>query len=108
MQPRGNPNIVRLTRWSTSIQMPDRKKKEPGAPARWTLYGVDDQGVEGVYIEGLTDEEFQAFGVSDKLAREATRRLFARLLRNPAMRDFVLGINIKAALDAGDKKTARP
>ncbi|HLH24963.1 MAG TPA: hypothetical protein VK066_20770 [Chloroflexota bacterium] len=83
-----------------------RGKRATSSTSRCTVYGVDANSVERVYVEHETDEEHQAWMASDPLWREAQRALFDRLLSNPATRDMVLLINIQGALEKGDDQTA--
>ena len=98
--------IVRISRLCMTSSVTGRGKRQRAETERWTVYGVDADGVERVYVEHVTGEEHKAWKETDPLWREAQRALLARLLRNPATRDTVLQINIRAALDAGDRETA--
>lgn len=97
---------VRISRLCVEESMTGRGKQRCAETRRWTVYGVDADGVEQVYAEHTTEEEHRAWQASDPLWREAQGALISRLLQNPATRDVVLQINIKAALDAGDIKSA--
>ena len=98
--------IVRLTRWETSFSMPARCKRQDAEARRFTYYGVDADGVEHVYAEHDSEEVDKQWRATDPLWREAHSRTMQVLLADPATRDTVLRINIKAALDAGDTETA--
>jgi hypothetical protein len=98
--------IIRITRWSVAVSATGRGKKQSAETQHWTIYGVDTDGVERVYVEHASDEEHELWRISDPLWHEAQAAMIQRLLENPATRDTVLKINIKAAIDVGNLETA--
>ena len=98
--------IVRLTRWSVASNDTGRGKRRRTEAVRWTIYGIDAEGIERVYVEHTTEAEHDAWRATDPLWAAAQRASFAKLLADPRTRDFVLRINIKAALDTGDTEMA--
>ena len=91
--------IQHISRWTANIKI-------DSGDTRWTFYGVDASGAEEVYAECATNEEFERFKGADPLWKEASGAMFRRLLDDPRTRDTVLKINIRAALDKGDRSTA--
>lgn len=102
----GQPaSILRLTRFSTAYSHQGRRGSQPEC-IRWTIYGVDASGVEHVYVEHTSEDEHMAWRAADPLWHEAQTAMIRQLLNNPATRDLVLQVNIKAAIDSGDMDTA--
>ncbi len=99
------PSVVTLTRFSIQFNMGGRGSKSQIESNRWVFYGVDSQGTERVYADLNSKKEYEAWRETDPLWRKAQRVLIGRLLDNPATRDLVIQLNMKAALDKGDKDT---
>ncbi len=105
-EPAGERPVVRITRMSIACSTAGRDVRGKAEAERWTIYGIDEDGIEHVYAEHITEEEHEAWWAADPLWREAQAALFRRLLDDPKMRDLVIQINIRAALDAGDAEMA--
>ena len=100
-----DPTVVRLTHWQVSISMPNKRSKEPPKENGWTLYGVDAEGKEKVYAQ-IPSEQWEEWSKTDPLWKAAHSAMIQRLLSDPSTRDTVIKINLKSALDKGDKETA--
>jgi|GEM_PF-4207500 len=98
--------IVRLTRFEMKISLPKKADKESPKEAVHTFYGVDAEGNERVYAQLQSDKQFKKWSKTDPLWRQAQSAIFDGLLSNPSTRDTVIKINIQAALEKGDEKTA--
>lgn len=99
------PPIVRITQVVEHASFGGRGKKFRIDSQRWTVYGVDAEGVERVYLEHTTKEEYKAWLATDPLWREAQRAVVDRFLADPQTRDTMIRLAIGAALDKGDMET---
>ena len=97
--------IIRLTRWQMEAFLSKKSSEESPKVENWTIYGVDAEGIEGVYAQ-VPYEQFEKWSKTDHLWRQAQPGMFYRLLSDPGTRDIVIKINIQAALDKGDEDTA--
>ncbi len=98
-------SVIQLTRWQAHISMPKKRSNETSKDEYWTLYGVDAEGNERVYAQ-IPSKQWEKWSKTDPLWNQAQKSMIQHLLSNPRTRDTVIRINIKAALDGGDKETA--
>jgi hypothetical protein len=87
------------------ISLPKKGTKETSKGENWTIYGVDAEGNQKVYAQ-VPSKQFAKWSKIDPLWNQAQSAMFDRLLSNPHTRDTVIKINIQAALEKGDEKTA--
>ena len=97
--------IIRLTRWSVTLPLPKKGSNDPKKDGDTTIYGVDAEGKERVYVQ-LPYKQFKKWSKTDSLWRQAQSAMFDRLLSDPSTRDTVIKINIQAALEKGDEGAA--
>ena len=97
--------IIRLTRWSVTLPLPKKGSKDPKKDGDTTIYGVDAEGNERVYVQ-VPSERWEEWSKTDPLWNQAQSAIFDRLLSDPSTRDTVIKINIQAALEKGDEDTA--
>ncbi len=97
--------IVRLTRWSVTLSLPEKESKDPKKDGDRTIYGVDAEGNERVYAR-VPSERWQKWSKTDPLWNQTQKAMFQRLLSDPKTRDTVIKINIQAALEKDDEETA--
>lgn len=97
--------------WATdrgnhSMERRGRRGASGAQASRWILNEVDGDGIGRIYAEQTTEAEHRAWCATDPLRRPAQQAMFARLLSSRKTRDTALRINIAAAQEAGDWKTA--
>jgi len=97
--------IIRLTRWSVTLTLPKKRSKIPEKYGDTTIYGVDAEGNEKVYAQ-VPSQRWEEWSKTDPLWKEAQSAMFDHLLSDPKTRDFVIKINIQAALEKGDEEMA--
>lgn len=97
--------FVRISQAVLHASISGRGKSQRIEPQRWTVYGIDSDGVERVYAEH-TEDEHEAWLAADPLWHAAQKALVERLFRDPATRDTLLGMIVGFALDKGDIDTA--
>ncbi len=102
----GNKPIVRLTSFSVRHTPTGWGKNASSKSPHYTVYGVDEDGLERIYAEHTTEEEHSRWMNSDPLWKEYQGAMIKRLLDNPGTRDTVLQINIQGAINKGDYETA--
>ena len=97
--------ILRLTRWQVEASLSKKSSKELPKCENWTIYGVDAEGNERVYVQ-VPSKQFEKWSKTDPLWSKAREAMFQGLLADPSTRDTVIKINIQAALEKGDEETA--
>jgi hypothetical protein len=97
--------IIRLTRWSVTLSLPEKGRKKTEKDGDTTVYGVDAEGNESVYAQ-IPSKQWEKWSNTDPLWSEAQKAMFQHLLSDPGTRDTVIQINLQAALEKGDKETA--
>ncbi len=97
--------IIRLTRWQAEMTLPQKASNDPPADGNWTIFGVDAEGNERVYVQ-VPSQQFEKWSKTDPLWSKAQAAIFQRLLSDPSTRDTLIKINIQAALEKGDEETA--
>ena len=97
--------IIRLTRWSVTFPLPKKGSNDLNNGGDTTIFGVDAEGKERVYAQ-VPPERWEEWAKTDPLWDHAQKTLFQHLLSDPSTRDTVIKINILAALEKGDGKTA--
>jgi hypothetical protein len=98
-------SVIRLTRWQAHISFLKKKGKENPKDEYWTLYGVDAEGNEKVYAQ-IPSNQWEEWSKTDPLWNHCQKAMFRRLLSHPKTRDTLIKINLKSALEKGDKETA--
>lgn len=98
-------SISRLTRWSVTYSLPAKGSQNPKQDGDKTIYGVDAEGNEKVYAQ-VPPNRWEKWAKADPLWKQAQSKIFDHLLSDPRTRDFVVMINIQAAVRKGDRKTA--
>lgn len=86
--------IVRITRFEEHASTSGRGKKFRIVPQRWTVYGVDAEGIERVYVEHTTEEEHKAWLATDALWHEAQLAVVDRFLADPRTRGMMIRLAI--------------
>ncbi len=97
--------IVRLTRWSVTLSLPKKRSKVSKKYGDTMVYGVDAEGNEKVYAQ-VPSRRWEKWSKTDPLWTQAQSAMFDYLLSDPKTRDFVIKINIQAALEKGDEEMA--
>ena len=97
--------VIRVTRWSVKMSFPKKGSKKPETHGDTTIFGVDAEGKEKVYAQ-IPSEKWEEWSKTDPLWSQAQFAMFDSLLSDPKTRDFVIKINIQAALEKGDEETA--
>jgi len=97
--------IIRLTRWQAEMSLPKKASNDPPTEGNWTIFGVDAEGNERVYVQ-VPSEQFEKWSKTDPLWSKAQEAMFQRLLSDPSTKDTVIMINIQATLEKGDEETA--
>ncbi|APH11925.1 hypothetical protein ASJ33_01530 [Dehalococcoides mccartyi] len=97
--------IIRVTRWSVKMSFPKKGNKEPETHGDTIIYGVDAEGKEKVYAE-IPSIKWEEWSKKDPLWNQAHNAMLDNLLSDPKTRDFVIQVNIQAALDDGDEEMA--
>lgn len=97
--------IIRVTRWSVKMSFPKKGIKQHDKHSDTTIYGVDAEGNEKVYAQ-VPSRRWDEWSKTDPLWIQAQSAMFDHLLSDPKTRDFVIKVNIQAALEKGDKDTA--
>jgi len=95
--------IIRVTRWSMKMSFPKKGSKKPEKHGDTTIYGVDAEGKEKVYAQ-IPSEHWEEWSKTDPLWNQAQSAMFDYLLFDPKTRDFVIKINLQAALENGDEE----
>jgi len=98
--------IIRLTRFEIQVFPPKKGSKEPPKDSIHTFYGVDAEENERVYVELKSDKQFKKWKETDPLWKQAQSAMFDDLLSDPKTRDFVIKVNLQAALENGDEEMA--
>lgn len=57
--------IVRLTHWSVAYSDTGRGIRRRAEASRWTIYGIDADGVKRIYVEHTAEAEHDAWRASD-------------------------------------------
>ena len=97
--------IIRLTRWKVEVSLSKKKSsKEHPENDNYTIYGVDAEGKERVYVQ-LPYKQFKKWSKTDSLWRQAQSAMFRCLLSDPRTRNTLIRINLRAALEKGDEDT---
>ena len=99
-------SITRISRLIVELPLGKGKRQSQEKSRKWTYLGIDQEGVERVYVEHTTEEENEAWQRTDPLWQEAQKAILNKLIRDPITRDAVIKLNIKAAMDASDTETA--
>jgi hypothetical protein len=97
--------IIRVTRWSETLSLPKKGSKVSKKHGDTTVYGVDAEGNEKVYAQ-VPSQQWEKWSKTDPLWNQAQSAMFDYLLSNPKTRDFVIKLNLQAALEKGDEDTA--
>jgi hypothetical protein len=97
--------IIRLTQWSVKKSFPKKGSNVPKKFGDTTIYGVDAEGNEKVYAR-VPSKRWEEWSKTDPLWNQAQSAMFDNLLSDPKTRDFVIKINIQAALEKGDEEMA--
>ena len=97
--------IIRVTRWSETLSLPKKGSKASKKHGDTTVYGVDAEGNEKVYAQ-VPSQQWEKWSKTDPLWNQAQSAMFDYLLSNPKTRDFVIKLNLQAALEKGDEDTA--
>jgi hypothetical protein len=98
--------IIRLTRWKVEVSLSKKRpSKEHPENDNYTIYGVDAEGKERVYVQ-LPYKQFKKWSKTDSLWRQAQSAMFRCLLSDPRTRNTLIRINLRAALEKGDEDTA--
>lgn len=97
--------IIRLTHWSVTSFLPKKGSNVSKKHGDTTVYGVDAEGNEKVYAH-VPSRRWEKWSKTDPLWIQAQSAMFDYLLSNPTTRDFVIKINLQAALKKGDKDLA--
>lgn len=98
-------SVIRLTSWQVHVSLPKKRSKGTPEDKNWTLFGVDAQGNEKVYAQ-IPAKQWKKWSEADPLWNQAQKAMIQNLLSDPKTRDMVIRINIQAALEEGDEKTA--
>lgn len=97
--------IIRVTRWSVKMSFPKKGSKKSEKHGDTTIYGADAEGNEKVYAQ-VSSQRREEWSKTDPLWNQAQSAMFDHLLSDPKTRDFVININIQAALEKGDEDLA--
>ncbi|AMU86006.1 hypothetical protein [Dehalococcoides mccartyi] len=97
--------IIRVTGWSVEMPFPKKGGKKPEKHGDTTIYGVDAEGNEKVYAQ-VPSQQWEEWSKKDPLWNKAHNAMLEHLLSDPETRDFVIQVNIQAALDDGDEEMA--
>jgi hypothetical protein len=97
--------IIRLTRWSVKISLPEKRSKALKKDGDTTVYGVDANGNEKVYAQ-IPSDQWKEWSKTDPLWKQAQSTMFDHLLSDPRTRDFVIETYLQAALEKGDEEMA--
>jgi hypothetical protein len=97
--------IVRLTRWSMILSLPEKGINDPKKDGDTTIYGVDAEGNEKVYAQ-VPSEQWEEWSKTDPLWNQAQKAMFRHLLSDPKTRDILIKINVQEALEKGDEEMA--
>ncbi|AQX72744.1 hypothetical protein [Dehalococcoides mccartyi] len=97
--------IIRVTSWSVEMPFPKKGSKKPEKHGDTTIYGVDAEGNEKIYAQ-VPSQRWEEWSKTDPLWNQAQSAMFDHLLSDPMTRDFVIQVNIQAALEKGDEEMA--
>ena len=96
--------IIRLTRCSVKISLPEKRSKVLKKDGDTIVYGVDANGNERVYAQ-IPSDKWKEWSKTDLLWKQAQSAMFDHLLSNPRTRDYIIKTYLQATLEKGDEDT---